>query len=159
VRLPPAFAAAAALLAALTACGGSDDGACGPLRREALDPNFLQHALSDEGVEYASDPPTSGPHQPTPPVSGVLDEPLTRPVQVGVLERGDVLVQFRPGLPADQLSDLEGLAGEGVVIAPNDELDDPVVATAWVHKQVCSSVDVEELERFVAERRGKGPAH
>ena len=113
--------------------------------------------LSDEGVRYTSDPPTSGPHQPTPPVEGVVSQPLTRPVQVGVLERGDVLLQHRPDLPGDQQAALDALAGDGVVVAPNPDLDDPVVATAWLHKRTCEAVDVDALQEFIDERRGRGP--
>ena len=155
------IAAVAALALPLAACGGDDagraDGVCGPIVREALDPQFLVHVLGDEGLEYTSDPPTSGPHQPGPPVEGVADEPLTRPVQVGVLEQGDVLLQHRPDLPAEQVAELEGLAGEGVVVAPNPDLEDPVVATAWLYKRTCDGVDVDALRDFADERRGKGP--
>jgi hypothetical protein len=161
VRLPPVFAALAALALLLAACGDDGDseagGACDRIRREALDPAFLVHVLSEEGVRYTSDPPTSGPHQPTPPVEGVVTEPLPRPVQVGVLERGDVLLQHRPDLPADQEAELEALAGPGVVVAPNPDLEHAVVATAWLHKRTCDAVDVDALREVIEERRGKGP--
>lgn len=149
-----------ALALAATACGGGDGrtGACGPITREALDASYLVHVLGDDiEVDYTSDPPTSGPHQPGPPVEGVVDEPLTRPVQVGILERGDVLLQHGPGLPAADLADLEALGGPGVVVAPNPDLPELVVATAWTYKRTCSAVDVDALHEFIAARAGKGP--
>lgn len=143
----------------LVGCG--DDGrtaGCGSIQRETLDPAYLVHVLgSDTAVEYGSDPPTSGPHQPGPAESGVLDEPLPRPVQVGILERGDVLLQHGPELPADDLAALEALAGDRVTVAPNPDLPEPVVATAWVFKQSCSTVDAAALEEFIDERVGQGP--
>jgi len=147
-------------LALLGACGtgGSDEGACGPIVREALDSAYLVHVLGDErDVEYTSDPPTSGPHQPGPPVEGVVEDPISRPVQVGILERGDVLLQHDPDLPEAELGRLAQLAGDGVVVAPNPELSDAVVATAWTAKRTCSGVDTAALEEFVDERAGKGP--
>ena len=139
-------------------CGGGAAGPCGPITREALDPAYLVHVLASEGaVEYLSDPPTSGPHQPGPPVEGVLRDPLTRPVQVGVLERGDVLLQHEPELDPAARAELEGLAGDRVVVAPNPDLEDAVVATAWVFKRRCDAVDRAALEEFVAARAGKGP--
>jgi hypothetical protein len=116
------------------------------------------HVLGDDGdVTYTSDPPTSGPHQAGPPVEGVVTEAIARPVQVGILERGDVLLQHASDLPPDQLAELEAMAGPGVVVAPNDDLPDAVVATAWTYKRTCSSVDSRALQEFVDERAGKGP--
>ena len=150
---------AAALIVGIAACGGDGgDGACGPIRREALDAAYLVHVLGTEtAVTYASEPPTSGPHQPGPPVEGVVEEPITRPIQVGILERGDVLVQHDPALPASDLAALQELAGPRVVVAPNPDLPDAIVATAWVYKRSCSSVDVDALQAFVDERVGNGP--
>ena len=137
--------------------GGAADG-CGPLLREALDPAYLVHVVDEDvEVEFTSDPPTSGPHKPSPPDTGLVDRTLTGPVQVGILERGDVLIQYQPSLPAPARAQLEGLVGDRVVVAPNPDLPAPVVATAWVHKQTCQTVDVSALEAFVAERVGKGP--
>jgi hypothetical protein len=86
----------------------------------------------------------------------VLDEPLARPVQVGLLEAGSVLIQHRDLDPAAE-QDLEALAGEDVVVAPNPDLDDPIVATAWLHKLTCSTVDADALQQFVADHVGGGP--
>jgi hypothetical protein len=158
VRPLPTIAAATLLVLALVGCGGSGSTAgCGPIRREALDPKFLTHVFSGAQVQYTSDPPTSGPHQPTPPVTGVQTDPIPKPVQVGLLEAGDVLIQHRADLPAADRTKLEALAGDDVVVAPADELPDDIVATAWVYKRSCSSADVPALQEFVAARAGKGP--
>lgn len=146
--------------ASLAACGSGDGGsaACGPVRRESLDSAYLVHVLDDDRpVQYTSNPPTSGPHKPTPATGGVLDEPISKPIQVGVLERGDVLLQYRPSLDAADRSTLEGFAEDRVTVAPNPDLDDAVVATAWLYKRSCSDVDPDAIEQFVADRVGKGP--
>lgn len=148
------------LVLAGSACGTSHDatGACGPILREALDTAYLVHVLGPEtAVEYTSQPPTSGPHQPSPPADGALDEPLPGPIQVGILERGDVLIQYQPSLAPADVEALVALAGDGVVVAPNPDLEDPVVATAWVHKRTCGAVDADALQRFIDERAGHGP--
>ena len=162
MRLPPTAAAlAAALLVApaLVGCGSGSgsSGSCGPIRREALDPLFLNHVVGDAEVEYTSDPPTSGPHQPAPEVPAVVDRPLTKPVQVGVLEAGDVLIQHRPDLGTEDRGVLEALSGKRVHVAPNPDLPQPVVATAWLYKRSCDSVDADALREFIDARRGKGP--
>ena len=161
VLLPPSRRWPLALVPLLlAACGGGDDASsgCGPITREALDSSYLVHVLADaDDVQYTSDPPTSGPHQPGPVGGGSLDEPLTRARQVGILELGYVLLQFGPDLPADDLTALHALAGPGVVVAPNPDLPAPVVATAWTYKRTCDAVDVAALQEFIDERSGKGP--
>jgi Protein of unknown function (DUF3105) len=175
------IALAAGVVAVTSGCGSSgsdgDDGSepsrtsttessdssvvesvCGPIVEERLDPTYLVHVVgAGEDVEYTSDPPTSGPHKAGPPVEGVVNEPLSRPVQVGILERGDVLVQHTPDLTSEEQADLATLAGPGVVIAPNADLPAPVVATAWTYKRTCDAVDLAALQGFIDERRGKGP--
>jgi hypothetical protein len=145
-------------LVLVAGCREGAAGACGAITREALDPAALVHVLADEpGLEYGSEPPTSGPHQPAPDVSGVVTAPLPRPVQVGVLERGDVLLQHRGDLSASEQRRLEALAGDRVVVAPDPDLPARVVATAWTFKRSCDAVDVDALQAFVDERAGKGP--
>ncbi|MGH9275923.1 MAG: DUF3105 domain-containing protein [Acidimicrobiales bacterium] len=160
VLLPPSRWVATSLVLLMTAaCGGGDGSgdACGPITREALDSAYLVHVLGTAtDVQYTSDPPTSGPHQAGPDVDGVVDEPITRPIQVGILEQGDVLLQHGPDLPAADLADLKALGGPGVVVAPNPDLPAPVVATAWTYKRTCEAVDVAALQEFIDERVGKG---
>ena len=155
VRLVAWFVAAALCAGA---CGSSSSSAsCGPILREELDPGSSIHVLPNAvDVEYASDPPTSGPHQPVPDLVGLQDQPLPRPVQVGVIEDGGILVQYDPAAFADT-SELAALADGVVVIAPNPDLDDPVVLTAWTAKQTCSTVAPEAVASFVEDRQGKAP--
>src|SRR3954454_955499 len=150
-----AIAVATALIVGLLAgCGGGSggsgaggSGACARVVTEPLDRLYLVHVLHDSpDLHYQTDPPTSGPHQPTPPVGRVVDKPLSRPVQVGLLEEGKVLLQHR-GLSAADRKELESMAGGDVVVAPYPDLPSgaKVVATAWVTKQTCSTLDVATL--------------
>ena len=159
-RFPLVAAAAAVALGAVAGCGGDADTAdgCGPILREALDSAYLVHLIDDDvPVEYASDPPTSGPHKPSPPATGVARQPLPRPVQVGILERGDVLLQYLPELSARDQSSLEAMAASDIVVAPNPDLPSTIVATAWRSKRLCGSLVVGDLNEFVAKRSGQGP--
>lgn len=136
-------------------------GSCGKTITEPLAPDSLKHVLpgaSDAGLSYATDPPTSGPHQPgAQSVVGVVAEPLPRPVQVGILEAGGILLQHK-GLSADDQRRLERQAGGDVRVAPNPGLPAPVVATAWRHKLVCQGLDVEAMKAFVRAWAGKAAA-
>ncbi len=130
---------------------------CGDVQEEPLDPAYLQHVLPGAPEPtYQSDPPTSGPHQPGRTFSGELTDPISRPVQVGILEGGGVLVQHRSPLAPAEVAALAAL-DERVVIAPNPGLVDEIVATAWLAKQSCTAVDLDALGVFVADRAGAGP--
>jgi hypothetical protein len=130
--------------------------ACGDIVEEAFDPASPSHVLPGAPEPtYLTDPPTSGPHQAVPAEGGVRDEPLGRPVQVGLLEHGLVLVQYRPADVA--AADVAPAATDQVVVAPNDGLPAPVVATAWLAKRECSAVDLAALAEFVRARAGHGP--
>jgi hypothetical protein len=91
-------------------------------------------------------------------VHGAIDHAISRPVQVGILERGDVVIQYRPDAvdPAD-LESLASGADSRVVIAPNADLPEPVVATAWLYKRTCDHPATEALQAFVDARVGHGP--
>ena len=150
------FALAGAVVAiALAGCGddGSSAAGCDEPAHERLDPQSVQMVLPNAPEpHYETDPPTSGPHLMNPGVKGVRDEPLTRPVQIGVLETGAVLIQH-DGLTAAQRQQVEDLAGPMIVVAPNQSLPDgkKVVATAWTWKMACSSVDPGALREFIAQ--------
>ncbi len=128
------------------------------MQREPLDQRVVHVLPGAPSPDYRSDPPTSGPHTPNPEGAPVRDEPIAAPIQVGILEEGGVLLQHA-GLSGPQQEEVEALAGDGVVVAPADELPDGavVVATAWVTKQVCDGVDLEALRTFAEDHRDQGP--
>ena len=107
---------------------------------------------------YLTDPPSSGAHQPTPEVKGFRTRPIEPQIQVGILEQGRVLVQYQ-GIDRAEVAELRGLVSPEVVVAPAASLPGGarVVATAWVTRQVCTSVDLGQLRHFVSVRSGKGP--
>ena len=88
----------------------------------------------------------------------MLDEPLSRPGA-----GGDPRARRRPASSTTPTSspppshELEALAGDQVVVAPNPDLPHPIVATAWVFKRTCETVDAAALQEFVDDHVGKGP--
>ncbi|HUQ39283.1 MAG TPA: DUF3105 domain-containing protein [Acidimicrobiales bacterium] len=154
-----------AALLALGACGGSDDTTggtavpatdvvregCGVVVEEALDPQTGRHLLPGAAEPtYPSDPPTSGPHPSGgAPPTGIVAAPIPRPLQVQLLEKGGAVIQYRDLGQAD-VARLRTLAAPTVAVAPGPpDLPAPIVATAWVHKQLCEAVDTDALAAFV----------
>jgi Protein of unknown function (DUF3105) len=121
------------------------------------------HLIGDREppVPYSSTPPTSGWHRSGVGGPGVAGEPLSEPVQVGLLEEGLVVVTHG-ALAADAESELSRFAAahpETVAVTPYAGLADGRVAAAgWGVLQRCDGVDVDALERFTAFYAGQGPA-
>ena len=141
------------LVLLLMSCGGGGGevtGFSGEPVDEQLDPAWINHIVpGTPEPTYLADPPTSGPHFAELPQTGVLEEPLSRPSQVSVLESGATLFQYRPDdVDGSSLAALERLAGDDVVVAPNEDLPEPVVGTAWPWKVICDGVDPDALRQF-----------
>jgi hypothetical protein len=135
--------------------GRRDGGDCSGEVSEHLDPRSLQHVLpGSTPPSFSSAAPTSGPHQVGFVEGGPRDQPVPPAIQVGALEAGAVLVQHRPDLPAAERTSLRALATGRVIVAPNPQLDAPVVATAWQVSMRCRSFDLRSLRRFIARHGG-----
>ena len=146
-RLP----AAALLLVALAGCGGgrsSSAGGCGDAVRERLDPTWTVHLVAGaEEPEFLSDPPTSGPHFATEPPTGAQEEPLDRPLQVSMLEAGQVLLQYDP-------AEVEAAEAEDAGRRHGDRRPQPRPRRAGgAHR-----VDLEPALRIARRRRGARPS-
>lgn len=136
---------------------------CGAVENPPLQAG--SHLLGDQEppVAYSSQPPTSGWHS-----SGhvdvdvrTADDPLTEPEQVSVLEAGGVVVSHGD-LPDDDIAALAAHVEDRypgqVAVTPYDQLDDGEVAfTAWGTLRRCDGVDLDALDRFVAEFGSDAP--
>lgn len=150
---------AALVAVSLGACNGKSEAACGKPFAEPIDQNSSIHILPGQPeLPYKTNPPTSGAHRVAEIPSGPQREPIDKPEQVHILETGRVLIQYK-GLAPDQVAALRRLSSNEVVIAPNNTLDTAVVATAWLFKLECSSVDAKTLRRFVGAHAEKVSLH
>jgi len=142
-------------LITLTGCGGGSEDCSVPVREE-LDPSHLLHITDASIAVYKSDPPTSGAHLATSAPAGIVRAALLPAIQVTILERGDVLVQYRD--PAD-LPALEGVVSNRVVVAPQPSLPARAVVTAWTYKLTCKAIDIEAITSFADAHAGKVQEH
>ena len=141
----------------VTACGSTASTACEGPDFEELDPQSIVHVITDDGVTYLTDPPTSGPHASGAIPDGDLDQALSPSLQVAVLERGDIIVQFQPDVvSAEQRS---SISGDGVVTFANSDLDAALIATAWQHRLTCTEFDRDAIVAFRSDHGGFSDAH
>jgi hypothetical protein len=122
--------------------------------------------VTDETVEYKTNPPTSGNHDPQPAGDGVYDRAVSaRDTMhfVHTLEHGRVVVQYDPTLDQRRIDQLGGLFNEDpyhMVLLPNRRMDYQVAATAWGHLIGCDRITDETFDALRAFRdryRDQGP--
>ncbi|MDK1018434.1 MAG: DUF3105 domain-containing protein [Actinomycetota bacterium] len=117
------------------------------------------HVAPGQPVAYGTPTPTSGTHNATSPRCGIFDQQLPAEFAVHALEHGVVVVWYQPTLSDDALSGLRGIVSQfddRVILSPNAQITDPVVATAWLRLKAYESVD-PEIEAFIETYRGRGP--
>jgi len=144
------------ILTLLGVACGSGDGVVefDDLGRQHLSPGDAQ-------PRYNSNPPTSGPHAPSWSRCGVSGREIPDVVQVHNLEHGTVIVQYSPELSEGDLDSLtalaRGLSTGHMIVAPQTDLDDLVVVTAWTRMQRFSEVDIVAIRDFWVAYEQQGP--
>ncbi|PSR12533.1 hypothetical protein C8255_26510 [filamentous cyanobacterium CCP3] len=120
------------------------------------------HVEPGEPVDYDSDFPTSGPHDPTPVMPGVYTD-VQRPEQlVHSLEHGNIVIYYdQPEAETKKalVSWAEQFSGpwEGIVVVPKAGLGQEIVLTAWTKKLVMPEFDPQTAATFIDQYRGRGP--
>ena len=143
------LAALVLTVASAASCGTDSAAQCSDIVLD-VDPTTF-HVLGDAEVAYDQSPPSSGPHALPAPEPGVFSRPIAETNQVAALEAGSVIVQYDRSVSADEVAELEALAGNGVVVAPASRPmdDDAAVAlTAWGARQLCDGVDLGTARAF-----------
>jgi hypothetical protein len=122
-------------------------------------------------VNYKTNPPTSGNHNPTPAQDGIYD-PGNTPAKenfVHALEHGRIEIQYKPGTPARTRDQLEALFNEKVngtegyhtlLFQNNTKMPFAVAATAWTHLLGCPAMNAkvfDAIRAFRAAYTDKGP--
>jgi hypothetical protein len=124
------------------------------------------HVDPSQDIDYKTNPPTSGNHDPQPAGDGVYSRtfnPQRTKHFVHTLEHGRVIVHYDPSLPKRQRDRLGGLFNEDpyhMVLLPNRRMDYQVAATAWGHLIGCKRLTDETFDALRAFRdryRDQGP--
>ncbi|HEX2118998.1 MAG TPA: DUF3105 domain-containing protein [Acidimicrobiales bacterium] len=115
-------------------------------------------------IDYEVDPPSGGNHNPSAARPGVYTQESAPPDGeiVHAHEHGYVTLWYRPDLAGDAVDQLRDVADEydrDTLVVPRESLSpsEPVAATAWNKRLICSRVDTAALERFITEFRNEGP--
>lgn len=113
--------------------------------------------LTEPEGEVTSGPaPTSGQFDGG-PTCGVVTDPVAPEQQVDALAAGIVVVQYRSADDAEAVTGALASRPTEVLVAPNADIDAPVVATAWGRRLRLDQVDAPVLQAFVTAHAGIGP--
>lgn len=119
-----------------------------------------QHVAPGTKVKYATNPPSYGPHYPAPASDGEYKPSSTPAISylVHALEHGRIEYQYRPGLPAADVKQLEALfnetdgqwaSGQLLVLFQNPTgMPYDVAATAWGHVLGCKTFNPRVFDAF-----------
>lgn len=117
------------------------------------------HVESGQAVAYATATPTSGTHAASSARCGISAQQMPAEFAVHSLEHGAVVIWYRPSLATEEIAGLEAVVNrfdDRVILSPNAELSQPVVATAWNRLKAYDGAD-PELEQFIETYRNRGP--
>ncbi len=164
---------------------GGDDGAAadtGSLSAAAKKADCVYRSFPEEGrdhvdgkltaADFKSNPATSGAHNPTPAQDGEYSAGNEPEIAnwVHTLEHGRILFQYRPGVDASVVDQLEALFKEdvngsggayhSVLMRNNSKMPFQVAAVSWRHYLGCEKISPEAIEAmrlFRRERVDKAP--
>ena len=89
---------------------------------------------TEEPVNYETEPPSVGAHNPTPSDDAIYDEGQAAENLVHALEHGRILVWVRPDASDELLGQIKALYDEDpyhVIVVPRAELKEPIAVSAW----------------------------
>jgi hypothetical protein len=116
---------------------------------------------TSEDVQYKTNPPTSGSHDPVAAQDGVYPEPPDLEQSVHSLEHGRVNIQYKPGTPQNRISQLEAMVNEEVqgtggyhtlLFENQSEMTAAVAATSWTRSLTCPSFNDKVFDALRAFR-------
>ena len=117
------------------------------------------HIAAGEPANYATATPTSGPHAASSARCGIYTQQIPAEFAVHALEHGAVVIWYRPDLEDEvgaALRDIVDDFDQRVILSPNANMTEPIVATAWNRLKRYESVEAE-IEEFITTYRGRGP--
>jgi hypothetical protein len=107
-----------------------------------------------KAVEYKTNPPTSGNHDPVPTTDGTYGKDPGTMHLVHSLEHGRVIIQWTPNVPQRRIAQLKGLFDEDpyhLILTPNaTKMRYQVAITAWGHLAGCKRFTDEAFDVFRA---------
>lgn len=131
---------------------------CGPI--ESFPDEGRDHLPPGESYDdYQTNPPTSGPHRIQPAPWGSYQDAPEQEALVHNLEHGGIVVHYKD-LSDEEIDALDRFVDShvnGVISAPNPDIESPIALAAWNHIQECERMNTVAIEGFIQDRCNQGP--
>lgn len=118
-----------------------------------------EHVPAGTDVDYDSPAPTSGTHWDTPAPCGVYEQQPPLGAVVHTMEHGAVVLWYGPGVDEEgreELLDVMRRFDSHVIVAPNPDIESPVVATAWDRRLALDEPSDPLVREFTETYRNRG---
>lgn len=112
------------------------------------------------GSGYNSNPPSSGPHWPSPAKDGVYDKELADETAIHNLEHGYVWISYRPDIGEEALSKLKTIVEKDdwkMLLTLREKNDSLIALVAWDRVLKLENFDEEKIKDFIDAYRNRGP--
>lgn len=119
-----------------------------------------EHVQTGTPLDYDDAAPTSGDHYAAAADCGAYSDRPDLPLVVHALEHGTVVLWYDPDVEDEARPRLLEVMEEydsHVIVAPNPEIDEPVVATAWNRRMRFADIDDPAIDEFADVYRNRGP--
>lgn len=117
-------------------------------------------AAGAAGSGYNSDPPSSGPHWPSPAKNGVYDAQLPDEQLIHNLEHGHVWIVYKPDAPDEVKNKLREIVNDDdwkVVLEPRDKNETTIALVSWGRVLKLDQLDEGKVKDFIRTYRNRGP--
>jgi hypothetical protein len=124
-----------------------------PIKYPGNNPSNRHYEQIPKDFKYPSFPPTGGPHNPTPALFDVYDDPVQQSRLVHDLEHGGVVIQYGKDVPrsdVDEIVDWYRNDPNGIIIAPLPALGKKIALAAW-NADLSGGGDVKSEEGVLGE--------
>ncbi|MEX0616390.1 MAG: DUF3105 domain-containing protein [Candidatus Woykebacteria bacterium] len=109
---------------------------------------------------YNSNPPTSGPHWPTPQTCDIYNEPVADESAIHSLEHGAVWITYKDKDDTDLAGKLKAIVEKNkakVLLSPRPENDSKIALSSWGRLMKLSDFDENQISQFIKSNRNNSP--
>lgn len=137
------------------------DGSANSLLGEEIEDLGANHITQgDKVTTYNSNPPTSGPHWPSPAGCKVYNEEVPDEAVVHSLEHGAVWVSYKNIEDKDLVAKLEEVANRNpgkLILSPRSANDSDIALVSWNRLLELEAFDENQITEFIKSNRNNAP--